>query len=117
MYKQSIQNSKCSVILIFLTFRFTDFWDKFHCKTHNISRTDYDAKSMIKISCHPNRNLGFKYLEEIKFKPGKSILDMIKFLAPICKEDKVLRTEVVSFRVYKNKKEVDYIMRIPVSCG
>ena len=56
-------------------------------------------------------------MEEIKFKPGKSKLDWIKFLAPICKEDKVLRTEVVSFRIYKNNKEIDYIMRIPVSCG
>ena len=71
---------------------------------------------MIKISCPPNRNRGFKFLQEIKFEPGKSKLNMIKFLAPICKEDKVLRTEVVSFRVYKNNKEIDYIMRIPVSC-
>ena len=97
-------------------FRFTEFWDKFKCKTHHITRTDYDATSMIRIRCYPNYRRGFKYLQEIKFIPSKSNLDRIMFLAPICKEDKRLHTEVVEFKIYENNKVTDYIMRIPISC-
>jgi len=95
--------------------RFTEFLDKFHCKTHNHRFADYDATSMIRIRCRP-RNIGFKYLEEIEFKPGKNILDRIMFSAPICKKDKVLYTEDVDFKIYENNVGKDYTMRIPVSC-
>jgi len=95
--------------------RFTEFLDKFNCKTYSRRYADYDATSMIKIRCRP-RNIGFKYLHEIKFNPGKSKLDTIVFLAPICKKDKVLYTKDLDFKIYENNKETDYRMRIPVSC-
>ena len=99
-----------------LNFRFTDFWDKFRCKTSNISRADYDATSMIKIRCHPY-NIEFQYLQDIKFVPSKHVLETIRFLAPICKPGKTLHTEVVDFKTYdENNVEKDYTMRIPVSC-
>ena len=55
-------------------------------------------------------------MQEIKFIPSKHILDRIQFLAPICKADKVLHTEVVDFKIYENNVGKDYTMRIPVSC-
>ena len=60
--------------------------------------------------------MGFKYMQEIKFVPSKHTLDTIQFLAPICKTGKILHTEVVDFKIYENKVEKDYTMRIPVSC-
>jgi len=95
--------------------RFTEFWDKFNCKTYSLRYADYDATSMIRIRCRP-RNIRFKYLEEIKFIPDKNILDGIMFLAPICKEDKVLYTQDVDFKIYENNVGKNYRMRIPVSC-
>ena len=84
--------------------------DKFHCKTYNLRYADYDAKSLIKIRCHPNR-MGFKYMQEIKFIPSKHILDLIKFLSTTCKEGKMLHTEGVDFKIYENNVGKDYTMR------
>merc|ERR1712002_1236826 len=40
--------------------KFTEFWDKFHCKSYSRRYADYDALSMMRIRCRP-RNIGFKY--------------------------------------------------------
>ena len=81
--------------------------------------SDYDAKSLIKLICQPviHRIPGFRYQHDIKFNLRSSEFNQIQFTVPICKDNKQLKTKVVSFKMYDHNKITDHIMRIPLSCG
>ena len=81
--------------------------------------SDYDAKSLIKLICQPvsSKGIGFRYQHDIKFNLRKSEFNQIAFTVPICKSNKQLKTEIVYFKMYENKKITDHIMRIPLGCG
>ena len=79
---------------------------------------DKDAKSLILMICQPvkSNGIGFRYQYDVKFNLRKSEFNQIKFTVPICKNNKQLKTETVSFKMYDDKKITDHIMRIPLSC-
>ena len=80
---------------------------------------DYDATSLIMLVCQQEApgGFGFRYQHEIKFDLRRSEFNQVGFKVPVCKSDKMLRTEVVDFTMYKNKLATKYTMRIPIGCG
>ena len=89
--------------------------------------SDYDAKSLIELTCQPekarrirffkiSKGIGFRYQHDVKFNLRKSEFHQIKFTVPICKDDKELKTEIVNFKIY-GSKTTGHKMRVPLSCN
>ena len=95
--------------------------DIYNCTIKKQSNySDYDATSLLTLSCQPKKipkEIGFRFQHDIKLNLKKSKYNSFHLTVPICRNNKVLNTEVVYFKKYENNKVTDHQVRVPVSCG